>query len=263
MTRIIQRILMATLLVWSSAYGAAASTTEAAMVKDATKTSATISQPSESSVTTEDSPMYDGSLANFPTRKVTIAVPTEHRRNTMDFSTHLTRAIANVLKYPYYDTTITRIPEIDTKINTDEMARIAAEENSDIVVIPIALQDTYRQIPHLHPFGLFGDDYNSDIYIEARTSALIHYYDTKDRTVHTIRSGFSQIDDSLTVPSHQSVWNTVTTRLLNKLPYKRVPTDIDRYTQPSDTNITTKAPEELQVKQPKNTKYSLKGVSVL
>lgn len=243
MTHILQRIIMAVLLVGAFTYSAPIA--DAAIVKATTKT------------------LYDGSLTNFPTRKVTIAVPSAHRNNTIDFNNYLTRTIANVLKYPYYDTTIIRVPAMDTKVSTEEMARIAAEEHADIVVMPIALQDTYRQIPRLHRFGLFGDYYDSDIYIEARTSALIHYYDTTGGTAHTIRSSFSQVDDSLTVPSHQSVWNTVTTRLLSKLPYKRVPTDIDRYTPPADTSITTKMPEELQVEQPKNTKYSLKGVSVL
>ena len=47
------------------------------------------------------------------------------------------------------------------------------------------------------------------------------------------------------------------TRLLNKLPYKRVPTDINRYE--TSTNIITFN----QVEQPKNTKFYLTGISEL
>ena len=51
------------------------------------------------------------------------------------------------------------------------------------------------------------------------------------------------------------------TVLLDKLPYKRIPTDRDRYQAPG---INSEAPVVLdfQVEQPKNTAYSLKGVSV-
>ena len=47
------------------------------------------------------------------------------------------------------------------------------------------------------------------------------------------------------------------TVLLDKLPYKRIPTDRDRYQAPG---INSEAPVVLdfQVEQPKNTAYSLK-----
>ena len=89
-----------------------------------------------------------------------------------------------------------------------------------------------------------------------------NYIDVNDQVIHTVRSGFNQTDDSLTMPTHKAVWNKVMTVLLDKLPYKRIPTDRDRYQVPG---INSEAPVVLdfQVEQPKNTAYSLKGVSVL
>ena len=74
--------------------------------------------------------------------------------------------------------------------------------------------------------------------------------------VHTIRSGFNQIDDTLTMPTHKSIWNKVIKDLLEQLPYKRVPTDRDRYQAPGINAEMPVVPDyEFQVEQPK--KYSL------
>ena len=56
--------------------------------------------------------------------------------------------------------------------------------------------------------------------------------------------------------------NKVMTVLLDKLPYKRIPTDRDRYQAPG-INSETPVVLDFQVEQPRNTAYSLKGVSVL
>ncbi len=50
--------------------------------------------------------------------------------------------------------------------------------------------------------------------------------------------------------------------LLDQLPYKRIPTDQDRYQAPG-VNAESPVVLDFQVEQPKNTAYSLKGVSVL
>nr|WP_252894361.1 hypothetical protein [Veillonella denticariosi] len=64
------------------------------------------------------------------------------------------------------------------------------------------------------------------------------------------------------MPTHKMIWNKVVSMLLDQLPYKRIPTDQDRYQAPG-VNAESPVVLDFQVEQPKNTAYSLKGVSVL
>ena len=207
---------------------------------------------------------YDGHLDNFPSRKVTLVVPTTLRNeNTAAFGKYLSDSVANVLRYPYYDTAVVSTNTPLTQITAVDLAEVAASQHSEIVIMPVPMQDIYVQLPTSYLSQYYHDD-SDDIHIQAKVSAMIYFYDTNEGIVHTIRSGFNQIDDTLTMPTHKSIWNKVIKDLLEQLPYKRVPTDRDRYQAPGINAEMPVVPDyEFQVEQPKNTAYPLKGVSVL
>lgn len=220
--------------------------------------------PEKASINTSNA-NYDGHLENFPSRKVTIVVPAKLRNeNTAQFGHYMTDRLSNTLKYPYYDTAIVSTNTPTAQIRAVDLAQIAAAQNSEIVIMPVPLQDIYVQVNGVNginsPYAY--NDEDREIYITAKVNALLYYYDVNDKVVHTVRTGFNQTDDSLTMPTHKAVWNKVMTVLLDKLPYKRIPTDRDRYQAPG---INSESPVVLdfQVEQPRNTAYSLKGVSVL
>ena len=205
---------------------------------------------------------YDGHLENFPSRKVTIVVPAKLRNeNTAQFGHYVTDRLSNTLKYPYYDTAIVSTNTPTAQIRAVDLAQIAAAQNSEIVIMPVPLQDIYVQVNGINSPYAYNDE-DREIYITAKVNALLYYYDVNDKVVHTVRTGFNQTDDSLTMPTHKAVWNKVMTVLLDKLPYKRIPTDRDRYQAPG-INSETPVVLDFQVEQPRNTAYSLKGVSVL
>lgn len=208
---------------------------------------------------------YDGHLENFPSRKVTIVVPAKLRNeNTAQFGRYMTDRLSNTLKYPYYDTAIVSTNTPTAQIRAVDLAQIATAQNSEIVIMPVPLQDIYVQVNGVNginsPYTY--NDEDREIYITAKVNALLYYYDVNDKVVHTVRTGFNQTDDSLTMPTHKAVWNKVMNVLLDKLPYKRIPTDRDRYQAPG-INSETPVVLDFQVEQPRNTAYSLKGVSVL
>jgi len=195
---------------------------------------------------------YDGHLENFPSRKVTIVVPAKLRNeNTAQFGHYMTDRLSNTLKYPYYDTAIVSTNTPTAQIRAVDLAQIAAAQNSVQVNGVNGINSPYAY-----------NDEDREIYITAKVNALLYYYDVNDKVVHTVRTGFNQTDDSLTMPTHKAVWNKVMTVLLDKLPYKRIPTDRDRYQAPG-INSETPVVLDFQVEQPRNTAYSLKGVSVL
>ena len=216
-----------------------------------------VGTPEKATINTSNS-NYDGHLDNFPSRKVTIVVPAKLRN---ELGRYMTDRLSNTLKYPYYDTAIVSTNTPTAEIRAVDLAQIAAAQNSEIVIMPVPLQDVYVQINGVNsPYTYNNDD--REMYIAAKVNALLYYYDVNDQVIHTVRSGFNQTDDSLTMPTHKAVWNKVMTVLLDKLPYKRIPTDRDRYQAPG---INSESPVVLdfQVEQPRNTAYSLKGVSVL
>ena len=241
----------------------AAETNMEPVVKVATTpTSTPISGVPEKATINTSNTNHDGHLENFPSRKVTIVVPANLRNeNTTQFGRYMTNRLSNTLKYPYYDTAIVSTNTPTAEIKAVDLAQIAAAQNSEIVIMPVPLQDIYVQVNSINGPDTYNKD-NREIYITAKVNALLYYYDVNDKVIHTVRTGFNQTDDSLTMPTHKSVWNKVMTVLLDKLPYKRIPTDHDRYQAPG---INSEAPVVLdfQVEQPKNTAYSLKGVSVL
>ena len=219
-----------------------------------------VGTPEKATINTSNS-NYDGHLDNFPSRKVTIVVPAKLRNeNTAQLGRYMTDRLSNTLKYPYYDTAIVSTNTPTAEIRAVDLAQIAAAQNSEIVIMPVPLQDVYVQINGVNSPYAYNND--REMYIAAKVNALLYYYDVNDQVIHTVRSGFNQTDDSLTMPTHKAVWNKVMTVLLDKLPYKRIPTDRDRYQAPG---INSESPVVLdfQVEQPKNTAYSLKGVSVL
>ena len=219
-----------------------------------------VGTPEKATINTSNS-NYDGHLENFPSRKVTIVVPAKLRNeNTAQLGRYMTDRLSNTLKYPYYDTAIVSTNTPTAEIRAVDLAQIAAAQNSEIVIMPVPLQDVYVQINGVNSPYAYNND--REMYIAAKVNALLYYYDVNDQVIHTVRSGFNQTDDSLTMPTHKAVWNKVMTVLLDKLPYKRIPTDRDRYQAPG---INSESPVVLdfQVEQPRNTAYSLKGVSVL
>lgn len=217
--------------------------------------------PEKASINTSNA-NYDGHLENFPSRKVTIVVPAKLRNeNTAQFGHYMTDRLSNTLKYPYYDTAIVSTNTPTAQIRAVDLAQIAAAQNSEIVIMPVPLQDIYVQVNGVNSPYAYNDE-DREIYITAKVNALLYYYDVNDKVVHTVRTGFNQTDDSLTMPTHKAVWNKVMTVLLDKLPYKRIPTDRDRYQAPG-INSETPVVLDFQVEQPRNTAYSLKGVSVL
>ena len=218
--------------------------------------------PEKASINTSNA-NYDGHLENFPSRKVTIVVPAKLRNeNTAQFGHYMTDRLSNTLKYPYYDTAIVSTNTPTAQIRAVDLAQIAAAQNSEIVIMPVPLQDIYVQVNGVNginsPYAY--NDEDREIYITAKVNALLYYYDVNDKVVHTVRTGFNQTDDSLTMPTHKAVWNKVMTVLLDKLPYKRIPTDRDRYQAPG-INSETPVVLDFQVEQPRNTAYSLKALA--
>ena len=123
--------------------------------------------PEKASINTSNA-NYDGHLENFPSRKVTIVVPAKLRNeNTAAFGKYLSDSVANVLRYPYYDTTVVSTNTPLAQITAVDLAEVAATQHSEIVIMPVPMQDIYVQLPTSYLSQYYHDD-SDDIHIQAK-----------------------------------------------------------------------------------------------
>lgn len=179
-----------------------------------------------------------GSLENFPTRKVTI-LPTYSDGSS---HTELLRAInqktREPFRYPYYEVNDTYLTTSTVTPTISNLENIARDTNSDIVIVPVLNGWSYYTFHH---YGGFWDD-DDEIYVYANAKVSIYSYNKANASVRVDSASYFNVDDSLTVPSEPEVLQIVMDRVLKKLPYKRIPTDIPRY-NPSSSKDSTTAPE--------------------
>ena len=83
-----------------------------------------------------------------------------------------TDRLSNTLKYPYYDTTIVSTNTPTAEIKAADLAQIAESQNSEIVIMPVPLQDVYVQVNTINSPDPYNKD-NHEIYIAERLMPFI------------------------------------------------------------------------------------------
>lgn len=204
-----------------------------------------------------------GLLKNFPSRQVRILTPIHggYRQNSLE--SYLINQLEGSLRYPYYETKREGNLLASTPLNPEALSAASKEMGADILLIPQVEEDSY-QTYHSNLFGhrwtsIFGDD--DETYVRAHAVVRIFYYDAQRNMMSSSTASYYKMDESLSMPSHREVWRIVSQEALRKLPYKRIPTDINRY-EDSEYH-PQKVDDFLAVDQPKQTKFALSGVSIL
>lgn len=197
-----------------------------------------------------------GELKDFPVRHVVIINLDENNKSKFAAMAQFMRErLNNELKYPYYETVTYNKSTVNIK-NTANLAAIAKEYNADIVIVPQVLENDYVQYYPTNPMIVQFQD--TELLTRAAISGAITYYNAQNGAYGSVSKSYYKNESYLSVPSQKILWGYLMDTLLNKLPYKRVPTDINRYGK-SDTS----AKSFTQVEQPKVTDFSLVGVSEL
>ncbi len=182
-----------------------------------------------------------GTLSNFPTRQVSLIqpAPTPRLQEPLQYINQRTR---EVLRYPYYETTTEVVPNVS--LSKSGLQELAQTNHSDLVVAPVLTHWTYRTYHRGYtPSSLFfdGDD-ETYAYVEA--AITIFSYNQATGEYRTDTATYYKDDDYLSVPSPSEVLHLLMDEALRKLPYKRIPTDINRYidrhTIPLPTDPTLK-----------------------
>lgn len=190
-----------------------------------------------------------GRLDDFPTRTA-IVLPTLSTNKDVIVFGAITDRIREVFRYPYYELLSSNLvtngnspigePSVELlKKNSvyiqqpptqDYLAKVAAYTNADIVIKPVLNQWEYYDIHRSIPYGLsrHTDDYGETYtYINTKISLCSYNRLTGEYRIDT--ATYQKTLEKLSAPNEREVLDILMSRVLEKLPYKRIPTDIPRY----------------------------------
>lgn len=123
----------------------------------------------------------------------------------------------------------------------DYLQALARNFKTDIVILPVIDRWTYREVRPMFGvtkrlFNPFNDDYDDDRepYYETYLHLSVYSYNSKTDTFTRTDIKRSFNGESYEVPRPMDMWKEAIDALVAKLPYKRIPTDVPHYTDPSD-----------------------------
>ncbi len=126
-------------------------------------------------------------------------------------------------RLPYWDrlsATETISPE---DITEDTMQKLAGSYKADIVLVPVVRTWVWRQY---HAYrGWYGDD---EFFTECWYDLRVYAYNAKDQTLKSYSSRGSERDEASILNDPNEILGRAMDQILEKLPYKRIPTDIER-----------------------------------
>lgn len=179
-----------------------------------------------------------GSLTGFPTRSVIII--SQDSSHNKAFSDYMTDQLTNVFRYPYYNTSKRTQAN---KLGLNDLIALADQDTNngkgaDLYLSPSAKTDEYGSGSRGGFTGIYRKGLSDSDYKHTEVEGTLYYYDTQSKQSGAITKGFYGTEDALTMPSHQGVYKDVVDRMLNQLPYKRIPTDQPTY-DPNQPNQNT------------------------
>lgn len=202
-----------------------------------TKTDKNTTKDSKTTTPGKAAPL-PGSLTGFPTRSVIII--SQDSSHNKAFSDYMTDQLANVFRYPYYNTSKRTQAN---KLGLNDLIALADQDTNngkgaDLYLSPSAKTDEYGSGSRGGFTGIYRKGLSDSDYKYTEVEGTLYYYDTQSKQSGAITKGFYGTEDALTMPSHQGVYKDVVDRMLNQLPYKRIPTDQPTY-NPNQPNQNT------------------------
>lgn len=202
-------------------------TTSSTSGTNSSESATTVSNQSETTATT------DTNTSTFPHRSVVI-VRQEPNRNA-GLSQYMYEQLVNTFRYPYYVTT-TRTEA--GKISASDLENLAKSDAdpADIYITPVAEKDVYTSSNHGGMRGIYRKNFSGDNNIHTEVQGSLYYYDVKNHQSGSVSKGFYGTQDQLTMLTHEAIYKDVMGRILQQLPYKRIPSGDNAYKPVSDTS---------------------------
>lgn len=126
-------------------------------------------------------------------------------------------------RLPYWDRQYAAETISPKDITEDTMQRLAASYKADVVLVPVVRTWIWRQY---HAYrGWYDDD---EFFTECWYDLRVYAYNVKDQTLKSYSSRGSERDEASILNDPNEILGRAMDQILEKLPYKRIPTDIER-----------------------------------
>ena len=126
-------------------------------------------------------------------------------------------------RLPYWDRQYAAETISPEDITEDTMQKLAASYKADIVLVPVVRTWIWRQY---HAYrGWYDDD---EFFTECWYDLRVYAYNVKDQTLKSYSSRGSERDEASILNDPNEILGRAMDQILEKLPYKRIPTDIER-----------------------------------
>lgn len=136
-------------------------------------------------------------------------------------SRYMMSRLKEPFRIPYWDTIVTTERLNPQTLHQETMRNLAVQYKADIVVAPIVNQWYWTQ---RHVF--FYDD--DEIFTECLYNLTVYAYNTQEDTLKSYSAKGYKRDDLASLNNPLTILSPAMDTIMKKLPYKRIPTDIER-----------------------------------
>lgn len=136
-------------------------------------------------------------------------------------SRYMSQRLKEPFRIPYWDRKETTEAVQPDRLTQETMRSLAAAYDADIVVAPIVNRWYWTQ-RHIY----FYDD--DDIFTECLYNLTVYAYNRKDDTLKSYSASGYERDSWASLNNPLDILQPAMDTIMKKLPYKRIPTDIER-----------------------------------
>ena len=135
---------------------------------------------------------------------------------------YMKRALVQPFRIPYWNRIDTPAILSPSDVTEENLRRLASQYKADVVLVPVVQTWYWRQF--MSGYRLRAD---SEMYTEYRYRLTVYAYDKRTDRMSSYSDSGRDIESTSILNNPDDVLYPAMARILQKLPYKRIPTDIE------------------------------------
>jgi hypothetical protein len=143
---------------------------------------------------------------------------------------YMKKQLCEPFRIPYWDRIETSSALSPDDINIESMRQLSNQYAADIVVVPVVRTWYWRE----YTAFLWYDD--GEIITDCRYNLAVYAYNRKEDTLKSYSSSGSEQEETSILNNPDDILYPAMNQIMRKLPYKRIPTDIE---EPSDVSASS------------------------
>ena len=136
---------------------------------------------------------------------------------------YMKRAITQPFRIPYWDRIDASAVLSPSNVTEENLRALASQYHADVVLVPVVQTWYWRQFMNSYRLRT-----GSEMYTEYRYRLTVYAYDKRTDSMKSYSDSGRDIESTSILNNPDDILYPAMTRILRKLPYKRIPTDIER-----------------------------------